>query len=93
MGEMPQPEVQDTTHTYVARAWYRDASTLVGIVGIAALVIQDHDFQDLVPERFHTLLAKLTVALMLILRYTSATRPVAMQEGQTREVRSIAPRT
>lgn len=82
----------DVTHTYVARAWYRDSTTLVTIAGIVLLIIQDHDFAQIVPEAYHTLLAKVILGLTLILRYTSATRPIGMREGETREVRSIPPK-
>lgn len=87
----PQNEMQGTTHTYVARPWYRDASTLVGIAGLLLLILQDRDFANLVPEVYHLLLAKAIVALTLILRYTSATRPIGFSAGATREVNSIPP--
>lgn len=93
MANEPQPEMQDTTHTYVARAWYRDSQTWILIGGTLLLFLQDADFQQLVPERYHTLLAKVTLIVALVLRKTSATRPIAMTQGETREVRSIPPKT
>lgn len=92
MGNDPQPEMQDTTHTYVARVWYRDSTTVVTIIGFVLLIVQDHDFAQIVPEKYHLLLAKVVLLLTLVLRYTSATRPVGLREGETREVRSIPPK-
>lgn len=84
--------MQDTTHTYVARAWYRDATTWLNLVGLVVLILQDRDFADVVPERYHLLVAKIVLLLTLVLRYTSATRPIALTQGEMREVRSIPPK-
>jgi len=88
----PQAEMQGTTHTYVGRAWYRDSQTLIMIAGLVLLVLQDNDFISLIPDRYHTLIAKIAIVIALVLRKTSATRPIGWTQGETREVRSIPPK-
>jgi len=92
MADDPLNPTPVDTHTYVARPWYRDSTTLVGVVGLLGLILQDADFLTVIPESWHTAISKLVVVTVLILRYTSATRPVGLQGGEMRQVNAIAPR-
>lgn len=89
----PQTEVEGTTHTYVARAWYRDTATWVMLGSFVWFVIQDQSNVELfIPHRYHELIAKAVLLVSLYLRFQSSTRPVAMSQGSVREVKSISPK-
>lgn len=80
------------THTYVARAWYRDTATLFNLASFAFLLLQDQTLMAGVPDAWRHLADKLIVAGNLWIRFQSSTRPVALTEGATREVNSIPPK-
>ncbi len=89
----PSAEPVGTTHTYVARAWYRDTSTLFMLGSFLWFLVQDQANVELfVPHQYHDAVAKLVVAVSLFLRWKSATRPIALSAGVTREVNSIPPK-
>lgn len=82
-----------TTHTYVARAWYRDTATLFLIGSFLWFLIQDQQNVEMfIPHKYHDLVAKLVVLIGLWIRFQSSTRPVGFREGATREVHSIPPK-
>jgi hypothetical protein len=82
----------NTTHTYVSIAAHKDWQTWFGVLSMLALLLQDREFVTLVPAQYHLLLAKVIVAINLILRFTVTTRPVAMTDGVSRTVQGIEPK-
>ena len=80
-------------HTYVARAWYRDTATLFNIASFVFLVFSDGEFLKGLPDSWQHVATKFIVLFNLWIRFQSSTRPVGLQEGSTREVHAIAPRT
>jgi len=91
MAEVPQAEMQDTTHTYMARVWYRDTATLFNLASFVFLLLQDQTFLAGIPDAYRHMIDKAIVAFNLWIRFQSSTRPVALQQGQSREVHSIPP--
>ncbi len=91
MADVPQTEMQDTTHMYMARVWYHDTQTLYLLGAFVFLVIQDKEFMANFPLWVHQIADKLIILGAIWTRFQSGTRPVAFQSGQAREVRSIAP--
>ena len=87
----PQLEAPGATHTYIARAWYRDTATWFNLVSFCAVLLQETTFQQAIPERYHALMLAAITALNLWIRFQSSTRPVALSPGQPREVASIPP--
>lgn len=87
-----QIQTPDTTHTYVARAWYRDTAMLFNIASFVFLLLQDQTFMAGLPDAWRHLFDKLIVAFNLWIRWQSSTRPVALVAGSTREVHSIPPK-
>jgi len=81
------------THTYVARVWYRDTATLFNMASFLFLVLQDETFMAGFPDRWQHFASKAIVLFNLWIRFQSSTRPVALQQGATREVHAIPPRS
>ena len=79
-------------HTYVARAWYRDAQTLTLIATFVFFAVQDREVLAMIPATWHPLIDKGIVLVLLFQRFKSATRPVGLTQGATREVYSIPPK-
>lgn len=89
----PQTELAGTTHTYMARVWYRDTATLFLLGSFVWFVIQDKSTVELlIPHQYHELVAKIVLIVALWIRFQSSTRPVALTAGTTREVHSIDPK-
>lgn len=82
----------ERTHTYVARAWYRDTATLFNLASFLALVLQESKIVNVIPERYHPAVVAIVTVLNIWIRFQSSTRPVSLSEGSTREVHSIDPR-
>jgi len=81
-----------TTHTYIARAWYRDTAVWTHIASAIVLMLQETAVRDVIPQRYHPLTIAIIAVLNIIVRFQSSTRPVAMKEGTERQVFSIPPR-
>jgi hypothetical protein len=87
----PKAELQGTTHSYVARVWYRDAATWFNLVSFSAIVLQEASVVTVIPEKYRPMTNMFVVVVNLWIRFQSSTRPVALSQGQTREVKSIPP--
>jgi hypothetical protein len=93
MAEQPQQQDAGATHTYVSRAWYRDTATLFLIGSFLWFVVQDRAMVEMfIPHEYHDHVAKVVLLIAMFIRFKSSTRPVGWRQGDTREVRSIAPR-
>jgi hypothetical protein len=93
MAETPKAEAPGTTHTYVAKAWYKDGATWFLIGSIAFTLVQDDwFFQNVIPHAWHEWTSKAILTIALVIRITKTLRPVAMRDGVLVEVRSIPPK-
>jgi hypothetical protein len=81
--------MEQLTHTYVARVWYRDTATIFNIVSFVVLVLQEGKVVDVIPERWHPMMVAVVTVLNVWIRFQSSTRPVALKQGTEVEVRSI----
>jgi hypothetical protein len=79
----------EQTQTYVAKVWYLDLQTWFNLVSLAVLLLSDKDFLSLIPDNYELLVAKLVIALNLVIRYVFTVRPIAMQHGTEVEVETI----
>lgn len=80
-----------TTHTYMARVWYRDTATLFNIASFLFILIQDQTFVATVPAKYHPFITEIILVANIWIRFQSSTRPVALSQGQSVQVQSIAP--
>jgi hypothetical protein len=93
MAEAPKTEEPGTTHTYLAKAWYKDSATWFLIGSIAYTVLQDEWFMaTIIPHAWHEAASKIILTIALVIRITKTLRPVAMRDGVLVEVRSIPPK-
>jgi uncharacterized membrane protein YcjF (UPF0283 family) len=89
----PVPEVTGTTHTYIAKAWYKDSATLFLLASIAFQLVQDQWFVDnFIPHQYHEWIGKIILLVALVNRIALTKRPVALSDGTAVTVGSIAPK-
>lgn len=87
----PELEAPGTTHTYVAQVWWKDPATWFNIASALVLILSESSVVQIIPEQYHGLVGALVISLNILIRFQWTNRPVALQQGQTKEVKSLAP--